>query len=474
MFVDFPFWVLHLSALSSVYARADPPLSSMSAPISSPLYASAAATYSPGIEIVSSKHMDPNRKLFIALIAASVVLLGAIILVMGCLWRVYHCKKGVEETIHTSDDIVKGKPTFPSSASAPYVNCSKEKSCVKKCVSLMEYETLESATNNFQETEILGKGGFSCVYKGKLEDNSLVAVKKLQEGVTQDDAIQEFETEVELLSKIQHPNVISLFGYSIRADTRLIVYELMENGSLEDQLHGRTFPGFSINMASQDENRAGDSEVSSGLEYLHECCNPPIIHRDLKSSNILLDPNFNAKLSDFGLAVPDGAQNKNDAKLSGTLGYVAPEYLLDGKLTDKSDVYAFGVVLLELLLGRRAMEKVAQGQCQSIVSWAMPELTDRSKLPNIVDSVIRNTMDLKHLYQARRIAVASLRFGVKRKSERFLTSLYCYCTKLASLICILIRAKPLSHHWLLSLQSGLFLGTILSLTKEEGEEGTFN
>nr|GMD40927.1 probable receptor-like protein kinase At1g80640 [Ipomoea batatas] len=401
MFVDFPFWVLHLSTFTSVYARADPPLSSMSAPISSPLYASAAATYSPGIEIVSSKHMDPNRKLFIALIAASVVLLGAIILVMGCLWRVYHCKKGVEETIHTSDDIVKGKPPFPSSASAPYVNCSKEKSCVKKCVSLMEYETLESATNNFQESEILGKGGFSCVYKGKLDDNLFVAVKKLQEGVTQDDAIQEFETEVELLSKIQHPNVISLFGYSIRADTRLIVYELMENGSLEDQLHGPS-RGSALTWHLRMKIALG---IASGLEYLHECCNPPIIHRDLKSSNILLDSNFNAKLSDFGLAVPDGAQNKNDAKLSGTLGYVAPEYLLDGKLTDKSDVYAFGVVLLELLLGRRAMEKVAQGQCQSIVSWAMPELTDRSKLPNIVDSVIRNTMDLKHLYQVAAVAV---------------------------------------------------------------------
>nr|GMD42577.1 probable receptor-like protein kinase At1g80640 [Ipomoea batatas] len=293
MFVDFPFWVLHLSTLTSVYARADPPLSSMSAPISSPLYASAAATYSPGIEIVSSKHMDPNRKLFIALIAASVVLLGAIILVMGCLWRVYHCKKGVEETIHTSDDIVKGKPQFPSSASAPYVNCSKEKSCVKKCVSLMEYETLESATNNFQESEILGKGGFSCVYKGKLEDNLFVAVKKLQEGVTQDDAIQEFETEVELLSKIQHPNVISLFGYSIRADTRLIVYELMENGSLEDQLHGPS-RGSALTWHLRMKIALG---IASGLEYLHECCNPPIIHRDLKSSNILLDLNFNAKVN---------------------------------------------------------------------------------------------------------------------------------------------------------------------------------
>ncbi|XP_019173970.1 PREDICTED: probable receptor-like protein kinase At1g80640 isoform X2 [Ipomoea nil] len=396
-FVDFPFWVLHLSTLRSVYGRADPPLSSMSAPISSPFYASAssAATYSPGIEIVSSKQdMDPNRTLFIALISASGVVLGAIILVMGCLWRIYHCKKRIDETIHTS---VKGKPRFPS-----YVNCSKENSCVKKCVSLMEYETLELATNNFRESEILGKGGFSCVYKGKLEDDSFVAVKKLQEGVTQDDdAIQEFETEVELLSKIQHPNVISLFGYSIRADTRLIVYELMENGSLEDQLHGPS-RGSALTWNLRMKIAVG---IASGLEYLHECCNPPIIHRDLKSSNILLDSNFNAKLSDFGLAVPDGAQNKNDAKLSGTLGYVAPEYLLDGKLTDKSDVYAFGVVLLELLLGRRAMEKLAQGQCQSIVSWAMPELTDRSKLPNIVDSVIRNTMDLKHLYQVAAVAV---------------------------------------------------------------------
>ncbi|KAG2241915.1 hypothetical protein Bca52824_096236 [Brassica carinata] len=126
-------------------------------------------------------------------------------------------------------------------------------------------------------------------------------------------------------------------------------------------------------------------DTARGLEYLHEHCRPPVIHRDLKSSNILLDSSFNAKISDFGLAVSVGVHGR--------------------KLTDKSDVYAFGVVLLELLLGRRPVEKLSPSQCQSLVTWAMPQLTDRSKLPNIVDPVIKDTMDLKHLYQVAAMAV---------------------------------------------------------------------
>ncbi|KAK4410635.1 putative receptor-like protein kinase [Sesamum angolense] len=152
-------------------------------------------------------------------------------------------------------------------------------------------------------------------------------------------------------------------------------------------------------------------DVARGLEYLHEHCNPPVIHRDLKPSNIFSIPTsmpsfgILLQISDFGLAIAGGNSNKTNIKLTGTLGYVAPEYLLDGKLTDKSDVYAFGVVLLELLMGRRPVERVAETQCQSIVTWASPQLTDRSKLPNIVDPAIRNTMDLKHLYQVAAIAV---------------------------------------------------------------------
>ncbi|CAN1287875.1 Probable receptor-like protein kinase At1g80640 [Linum perenne] len=185
-----------------------------------------------------------------------------------------------------------------------------------------------------------------------------------------------------------------------------IVYELMSNGSLEDLLHGKCFQSqvclFWSKKLMVQELR--------GLEYLHEFCKPLVIHRDLKSSNILLDSNFHAKifciqLSDFGLAVADSTHNKNKLKLSGTVGYVAPEYMLDGELTEKSDVYAYGIVLLELLLGRRPVEKLAPAHCQSIVTWAMPQLTNRDMLPNIVDPVIKDTIDEKYLFQVAAVAV---------------------------------------------------------------------
>ncbi|KAK6161600.1 hypothetical protein DH2020_004981 [Rehmannia glutinosa] len=310
-----------------------------------------------------------NQRLLTALIAASSAL--GLISILFIFYIYYYRKKSQD----TNND-----HRFRSSASI-----------------LMEYKTLELATDNFGDSNILGAGGFGCVYKGKLDGDFCVAVKRLSI-----DAITEFQTEVDILSKIQHPNIITLLGYSIHAESRLLVYELMQYGSLETQLHGVS-RGSALTWHLRMKIAL---DVARGLEYLHEHCHPPVIHRDLKSSNILLDSNFNAKLSDFGLAVLDGPRNKNNIKPSGTLGYVAPEYLLDGKLTDKSDVYAFGVVLLELLLGRKPMEKLGPAQChQSIVTWAMPQLTDRTKLPNIVDPVISNSMDLKHLYQVAAVAV---------------------------------------------------------------------
>ncbi|KAK9141516.1 hypothetical protein Syun_010916 [Stephania yunnanensis] len=343
--------------------------------------------------LVHEHHL--NKTLLAALIIVSSALCA--ILLCLCCFCVYQQKNSQksEQKSGKKSDAAKGLSLSPIMGKFNSVKMAARKGSV----TVIEYPLLATATDNFSESNILGEGGFGCVYKGQFDHNFLVAVKKLDDGGQEVE--REFENEVDLLCKIQHPNIISLYGCCIYGETRCIVYELMQNGSLETQLHGPS-QGSALTWHIRLKIAL---DVARGLEYLHENSNPPVIHRDLKSSNILLDSNFNAKLSDFGLAVVAGNQNKNNLKLSGTLGYVAPEYLLDGKLTEKSDVYAFGVVLLELLMGRKPVEKMTPSQCQSIVTWAMPQLTDRSKLPNIVDPVIRNTMDLKHLYQVAAVAV---------------------------------------------------------------------
>ncbi|KAK8535212.1 hypothetical protein V6N13_081351 [Hibiscus sabdariffa] len=355
----------------------------VSSPISSSISASMAA-FSPGVQLgcVGHKRMDPPKKMLMALVIACSSL-GVIISSLFCLW-VYYRKASSK----SSKNGAKSSDGEKGNGLTPFLGKFK-----------MDYQILEKATNKFHPGNILGEGGFGSVYKAQFSDGSFAAVKKLD--CTGQDAEKEYENEVGLLCRFEHPNVISLLGFSSDNDKRLIVYELMQNGSVETQLYG---PSHGSSLTWHRRMKIA-LDTARGLEYLHEHCNPPVIHRDLKSSNILLDLDFNAKLSDFGLAVTDAAQNKNNLKLSGTLGYVAPEYLLDGKLTDKSDVYAFGVVLLELLLGRKPVEKLAPSHCQSVVTWAMPQLTDRSKLPNIVDPVIRDSMDLKHLYQVAAVAV---------------------------------------------------------------------
>ncbi|KAK7283113.1 hypothetical protein RIF29_12407 [Crotalaria pallida] len=369
-------------------------------PIITPLSTSTPSFSPSGIHVMEEEHHKRyHKKLVIALAVVSSALAALILSLLG-LWIYHHIhnkysSKSNRKKSVQSPDAEKGVAAAQSLSKFGSVKMVG----MKGSVPIIDYKQIAKTTNNFQESNILGEGGFGCVYKACLDDDLDVAVKKL-ECETQN-AEREFENEVDLLSKIQHPNIISLLGCSINGHTKFIIYELMQNGSLEAQLHGPSH-GSALTWHMRMKIAL---DTARGLEYLHEHCYPPVIHRDMKSSNILLDANFNAKLSDFGLAIIDGSQSKKNIKLSGTLGYVAPEYLLDGKLTDKSDVYAFGVVLLELLLGRKPVEKVAPTQCQSIVTWAMPLLTDRSKLSNIVDPVIKNTMDPKHLYQVAAVAV---------------------------------------------------------------------
>lgn len=382
-------WVFWFSLYADVNHASSRPISD--SPTISPN--SGANADSPGVMMMENQqhHHYMKKKLVVALIVVSSTLATILSsLLCFCIYRFktrkHHNSSGVSILLFSKFHTMKRSDSTNSGSAAG-------------SVSIIEYPLLEAATNNFHENNVVGQGGFGCVYKACFDNHMLAAVKRMN--TRGQSAETEFQNEVHLLSKFRHPNIVSLLGYCIHGNTRFIVYQLMQNGSLETQLHGPSH-GSALNWHMRMKIAL---DAARGLEYLHENCNPPVIHRDLKSSNILLDSNFNAKLSDFGLAVISGTQNKNSIKLSGTLGYVAPEYLLDGKLTDKSDVYAFGVILLELLMGRKPVEKMTPSQCHSIVTWAMPQLTDRAKLPNIVDPVIRNTMDVKHLYQVAAVAV---------------------------------------------------------------------
>ncbi|CAG7907191.1 hypothetical protein BRARA_D01534 [Brassica rapa] len=377
-----------LTPSSSSFAASNPSIA--------PVYTSM-TTFSPGIQMGSGEEhrLDAHKKLLIGLIISSSSL-GIIILICFGFWM--YCRKKAPKPIKIPD-AESGTSSFSMFMRRLSSIKTHRTSSNQGYVQRFDSKTLEKATGGFKDSNVIGQGGFGCVYKASLDSNTKAAVKKI-ENVTQE-AKREFQNEVELLSKIQHSNIISLLGSASEINSSFVVYELMEKGSLDDQLHGPSC-GSALTWHMRMKIAL---DTARGLEYLHEHCRPPVIHRDLKSSNILLDSSFNAKISDFGLAVSVGVHGSNNIKLSGTLGYVAPEYLLDGKLTDKSDVYAFGVVLLELLLGRRPVEKLSPSQCQSLVTWAMPQLTDRSKLPNIVDPVIKDTMDLKHLYQVAAMAV---------------------------------------------------------------------
>uniref|UniRef100_A0A0D9WTU7 non-specific serine/threonine protein kinase n=1 Tax=Leersia perrieri TaxID=77586 RepID=A0A0D9WTU7_9ORYZ len=241
---------------------------------------------------------------------------------------------------------------------------------------LFTYGQLRRATGDFSPEKIVGEGGFGVVYKGIIHGN-LVAVKELNPDGLQGD--REWLTEVSYLGQYKHPNLVELIGYCCDDHHRLLVYEYMANGSLENHLFRR-----SCNLSWTTRVKIA-LDVARGLAFLHGG-DRPIIYRDFKTSNILLDADMKAKLSDFGLAKegPRGGKTHVSTRVMGTYGYAAPEYMATGHLTTMSDVYGFGVVLLEMLVGRRALEPTtATGH--SLVDWARPILIRPKKLERIVD-----------------------------------------------------------------------------------------
>ncbi|XVF38659.1 hypothetical protein REPUB_Repub20aG0121600 [Reevesia pubescens] len=266
------------------------------------------------------------------------------------------------------------------------------------------FRELATATKNFRPECLLGEGGFGHVYKGRLESTGqVVAVKQLDRNGLQGN--REFLVEVLMLSLLHHPNLVNLIGYCADGDQRLLVYEFMPLGSLEDHLHDLPPAKEPLDWNTRMKIAAG---AAKGLEYLHDKANPPVIYRDLKSSNILLDEGFHPKLSDFGLAKlgPVGDKTHVSTRVMGTYGYCAPEYAMTGQLTLKSDVYSFGVVFLELITGRKAIDNARAPGEHNLVAWARPLFKDRRKFPKMADPLLQGRYPMRGLYQA--LAVAAM------------------------------------------------------------------
>ncbi|CAI0422648.1 unnamed protein product, partial [Linum tenue] len=246
----------------------------------------------------------------------------------------------------------------------------------------LAYEELREATGNFAPASILGEGGFGKVFKGVLSDGTAVAIKRLTSGGQQGG--KEFLVEVEMLSRLHHRNLVKLVGYYSSRDSsqNLLCYELVPNGSLESWLHGNL-----LSLHDWDTRMKIALDAARGLAYLHEDSQPSVIHRDFKASNILLENNFHAKVADFGLAkqAPEGRVNYLSTRVMGTFGYVAPEYAMTGHLLVKSDVYSYGVVLLELLTGRKPVDMSQPSGQENLVTWTRPILRDKDRLEELVD-----------------------------------------------------------------------------------------
>ncbi|XP_028778742.1 receptor-like serine/threonine-protein kinase ALE2 isoform X2 [Neltuma alba] len=271
---------------------------------------------------------------------------------------------------------------------------------------------IEKATNNFDASRILGEGGFGPVYKGVLYDGRDVAVKILK----RDDQRggREFLAEVEMLSRLHHRNLVKLIGICIEQQSRCLVYELVPNGSVESHLHGADKETNPLDWNARMKIALG---AARALAYLHEDSNPCVIHRDFKSSNILLEHDFTPKVSDFGLArtALDEGNKHISTHVMGTFGYLAPEYAMTGHLLVKSDVYSYGVVLLELLTGRKPVDFSQPPGQENLVTWVRPLLTSKEGLQMIIDPVIKPEITVDSVVKVAAIASMCIQLEVSQR-----------------------------------------------------------
>ncbi|XP_027353610.1 receptor-like cytosolic serine/threonine-protein kinase RBK2 [Abrus precatorius] len=257
-----------------------------------------------------------------------------------------------------------------------------EFACFKSSWKNFTLSEIQTATNHFSHDNLIGEGGYAEVYLGKCEDGNFVAIKRLTRG-TQEEMTADFLSELGIIVHVDHPNIARLIGYGVEGGMFLVL-QLSPHGSLSSILYG---PREKLNWSVRFKIALGTAE---GLRYLHEGCQRRIIHKDIKASNILLSEDFEPQISDFGLAkwLPDQWTHHTVSKVEGTFGYLPPEFFMHGIVDEKTDVYAYGVLLLELITGRQALDSSQK----SLVMWAKP-LLSADKIKDLVDPVLADAYD---------------------------------------------------------------------------------
>ncbi|KAL6966222.1 putative serine/threonine-protein kinase pbl16 [Sarracenia purpurea var. burkii] len=279
------------------------------------------------------------------------------------------------------------------------------------------FDEVKIITRNFRQDHMLGGGGFGSVYKGFINEDlgkelhPIPVAVKVHDGDNSYQGHREWLAEVIFLGQLSHPNLVKLIGYCCEGEHRVLIYEYMALGSVENNLFSRVLLPLPWSIRMKIAFGA-----AKGLAFLHEA-EKPVIYRDFKTSNILLDLDYNAKLSDFGLAKdgPVGDKSHVSTRIMGTYGYAAPEYIMTGHLSPRSDVYSFGVVLLELVTGRKSLDKSRPAREQNLADWALPLLREKKKLPNIVDPRLDGEYPIKGVHKAAMLAYHCLNRNPKAR-----------------------------------------------------------
>ncbi|XP_057442019.1 receptor protein kinase TMK1 [Lotus japonicus] len=252
---------------------------------------------------------------------------------------------------------------------------------------VISIQVLRNVTNNFSEKNILGRGGFGTVYKGELHDGTRIAVKRMESGVIAGKGEVEFKSEIAVLTKVRHRHLVALLGYCLDGNEKLLVYEYMPQGPLSSHLFNWSEEG--LEPLEWNRRLIIALDVARGVEYLHGLAHQSFIHRDLKPSNILLGDDMRAKVADFGLVrlAPEGKASF-ETRLAGTFGYLAPEYAVTGRVTTKVDVFSFGVILMELLTGRKALDETQPEDSMHLVTWFRRMYIDKDSFRKAIDPSI--------------------------------------------------------------------------------------